>query len=111
MYLGKVYSKLASEVWKELKETYDKVDGFVVFNLYQKINSMSQNGSSVSEYYHKINTMWKQLDQLSQLLACTCDASKEFNNFSHLIKLMQFLMGLDSVYQPIRSNLLLRGPL
>ncbi|KAJ0800186.1 putative retrotransposon Copia-like protein [Helianthus annuus] len=39
LYLGHVYSKLASEVWRDLKETYDKVDGSVVFNLYQKINS------------------------------------------------------------------------
>ncbi|XP_035838860.1 uncharacterized protein LOC118486484 [Helianthus annuus] len=111
LYVGQVYSKLASEVWNDLKETYDKVDGSVVFRLYQKINFVSQNGSSVSEYYHRINTMWKQFDAMLQLPSCTCDASTKFNEFNQLIKLMQFLMGLDDVYQHVRTNLLTRDPL
>ncbi|KAJ0435793.1 putative RNA-directed DNA polymerase [Helianthus annuus] len=111
LYVGQVFSKLASEVWDDLKETYDKIDGSVVYNLYQKINSISQNGSSVSEYYHKLNTMWKQLDAIVQLPSCTCQASQKFNDFTHLIKLMQFLMGLDDVYQPVRTSLLTRDPL
>uniref|UniRef100_A0A251TD96 Putative gag-polypeptide of LTR copia-type n=1 Tax=Helianthus annuus TaxID=4232 RepID=A0A251TD96_HELAN len=111
LYLGHVYSKSAAEVWKELRDTYDKVDGSVVFDLYQKINSFSQNGSSVAEYYHKLNIMWKQLDQILQIPTCTCNASNQYNNFNHLVKLMQFLMGLDSVYQPVRSSLLIREPL
>ncbi|KAI3744219.1 hypothetical protein L1987_57296 [Smallanthus sonchifolius] len=111
LYMGQVYSSLASEVWNELKETYDKVDGSVVFSVYQKINSLTQNSSTVSEYYHKLNIMWKQLDQMLQLPSCSCQAADKFNNFNHLIKLMQFLMGLDSVYQPVRTNLLVRDPL
>ncbi|KAJ0922526.1 putative RNA-directed DNA polymerase [Helianthus annuus] len=106
LYMGQVFSKLASEVWADLKETYDKIDGSVIFGLHQKINSLSQNGTSVSDYYHKLNTMWKQFDQMIQLPSCTCHASKEFNDFSHMIKLMQFLMGLDDVYHPVRTNLL-----
>ncbi|XP_076889366.1 uncharacterized protein LOC143540101 [Bidens hawaiensis] len=84
LYLGQVYSRLASEVWSDLKETYDKVDGSVVFNLYQKINMFTQNNQSVSEYYHKLNIMWKQLDQILQLPQCNSEASKEFNDFNHL---------------------------
>ncbi|XP_076902271.1 uncharacterized protein LOC143556961 [Bidens hawaiensis] len=111
LYLGQVYSKLATEVWKDLKETYDKVDGSVVCNLYQKINMFTQSNQSVTEYYHKLNIMWKQLDQILQLPSCTCDASQEFNNFNHLIKLMQFLMGLDSSYEYVRTVLLLKEEL
>ncbi|KAJ0578359.1 putative transcription factor interactor and regulator CCHC(Zn) family [Helianthus annuus] len=66
---------------------------------------------SVAEYYHKLNIMWKKLDQILQIPTCTCDASTQYNNFSHLIKLMQFLMGLDNVYQSVRTNLLIREPL
>ncbi|KAL9996132.1 putative RNA-directed DNA polymerase [Helianthus debilis subsp. tardiflorus] len=111
LYMGQVFSKLACDVWTDLKETYNKIDGSVVFDLYQKINSFSQNGSSVSEYYHKLNIMWRQLDQILQLPACSCDAAKEFNNFNHMIKLMQFLMGLDSMYQGVRTNLLMKETL
>ncbi|XP_022014043.2 uncharacterized protein LOC110913532 [Helianthus annuus] len=55
--------------------------------------------------------MWKQIDQLLALPACTCDASKQFNDFNHLIKLIQFLMGLDSICQSVRTNLLTRETL
>lgn len=55
--------------------------------------------------------MWKQFDIVVQLPSCYCQASKGFNDFSQLIKLMQFLMGLDDVYQPVRTNMLTREPL
>ncbi|KAF5815624.1 putative RNA-directed DNA polymerase [Helianthus annuus] len=105
-----VFSKLASEVWTYLKETYDKVDGSVVYDLYKRINCISQNGSSVAEYYNKLTTMWKQFDAMVQLPSCSCQAAKDYNDFTTLIKLMQFLMGLDDVYQPVRTNLLTREP-
>ncbi|KAJ0900510.1 putative RNA-directed DNA polymerase [Helianthus annuus] len=111
LYMGNVFAKLASDVWSDLKETYNKVDGSVVFDLYQKINSFSQNGSTVSEYYHKLNVMWGQLDQILQLPACSCNAAKDFNDFNHMIKLMQFLMGLDNMYQGVRTNLLMKETL
>ena len=65
-------------MWNELKETYDKVDGSVTFNLHQKINSLTQNGGSVSDYYHKLNALWRQFDALVKLPNCTCNASAEF---------------------------------
>ncbi|KAJ0589355.1 putative retrotransposon gag domain, retrotransposon Copia-like protein [Helianthus annuus] len=106
LFLGQAFSKLASEVWKDLRETYDKVDGSVVYDLYKKINCISQNGSSVAEYYNRLTTMWKQFDAMVHLPSCSCQAAKDYNDFSTLIKLMQFLMGLDDVYQPVRTNLL-----
>ncbi|XP_071715279.1 uncharacterized protein [Rutidosis leptorrhynchoides] len=111
LYNGQIYSKIVSEVWTELKETYDKVDGSVIFNLYQKINSITQNGSVVSDYYHKLNSLWKQYDIMIQLPSCEFTSSKAFKDHTSLIKLMQFLVGLDDVYQPIRSNILTRDPL
>ncbi|KAF5783598.1 putative RNA-directed DNA polymerase [Helianthus annuus] len=110
LFLGQVFSKLASEVWTDLKESFDKVDGSVVYDLYKRINGISQNGSTVAEYYNRLTTMWKQFDAMVQLPTCSCQAAKNYNDFSTLIKLMQFLMGLDDVYQPVRTNLLTREP-
>ncbi|KAJ0575491.1 putative RNA-directed DNA polymerase [Helianthus annuus] len=108
LFLGQVFSKLASEVWTDLKESLDKIDGSVVYDLYKKINCISQNGSTVAEYYNRLTTMWKQFDAMLQLPSCSCQAAKDYNDFSALIKLMQFLMGLDDVYQPVRTNILTR---
>ena len=39
IYLGLVYSYNVIAIRKELEDTNDKVDGSVIFNLTQKINS------------------------------------------------------------------------
>ncbi|GJZ22560.1 ribonuclease H-like domain-containing protein [Tanacetum coccineum] len=42
LFLGQIFSKRAYEVWKELKETFDRVDGSVTFNLHhKKLNFLS----------------------------------------------------------------------
>ncbi|XP_076949829.1 uncharacterized protein LOC143622620 [Bidens hawaiensis] len=76
-----------------------------------KINSLTQNGSSVSDYYHNLNSLWRQYDCLTKLPKCVCDASVELNDFNNRTKLMQFLMGLHDAYQPIRTTLLTKDPL
>jgi hypothetical protein len=46
-----------------------------------------------------------------QIPICSIEASKQFNNFNHLIKLMWFLVGLDNSYQSVRTNFLLKDEL
>ncbi|GJV84353.1 hypothetical protein Tco_1524251 [Tanacetum coccineum] len=64
LFLGQFFSKRAKHVWEELKETYDKVDGSVTLSLHHKINTPSQNGYSITDYYHRLNALWKQFDAL-----------------------------------------------
>ncbi|GJT51520.1 ribonuclease H-like domain-containing protein [Tanacetum coccineum] len=108
VYLGHVFSDNPAKVWNDLKETYDRVDGSIVFNMIQKINSFKQRSLHVVEYYHKLNSLWKEFDALTKLPDCTCEARNEVVDHDKLMKLMQFLMGLDDVYQPIRSSILTR---
>ncbi|XP_071724491.1 uncharacterized protein [Rutidosis leptorrhynchoides] len=89
LYMGQIFSNNASAIWKDLSDTYDSVDGSVTFNLHHKINSLTKSGSSVDRSSH----------------------ANGFTAHNQLIKLMQFLMGLDDIYQPVRSNLLTRDPL
>nr|GEW98519.1 ribonuclease H-like domain-containing protein [Tanacetum cinerariifolium] len=103
--------KRAKHVWEELKETDDKVDGFVTFSLHHKIHTLSQNGSSIADYYHKLNVMWKQFDALIELPRCTCHAADDFKKHNQLMKLKQFLMGLDDAYMQIKSSILSRETL
>ncbi|XP_071718496.1 uncharacterized protein [Rutidosis leptorrhynchoides] len=110
LFSGQVFSKYAKTVWDELKETYDKIDGSITFNLHKKINTISQNGDSLSDYYHKLNSLWKQFDALVKLPSCGCD-NTEFKSHDDLIKLMQFLMGLDECYHAVISNILTRETL
>ncbi|GJU74442.1 ribonuclease H-like domain-containing protein [Tanacetum coccineum] len=111
LYIGLIFSKDPTEIWDELKDTYDKVNGSVIFNLHHKINSLKQNGSSVLDYYQKLSSLWKQYDAMVKLPNCTCARSKDLKNHNKLIRLMQFLMGLDDTYMTLRSNILTTEPL
>ncbi|GJR01538.1 ribonuclease H-like domain-containing protein [Tanacetum coccineum] len=102
---------LARHVWEELKETYDKVDGSVTFNLHHKIHTLKQNRSTFANYYHSLNALWKQFDCLIELPRCTCHAADDFKKHNQLMKLIQFLMGLDDSYMSIRSSILSRDHL
>ncbi|GKA20303.1 NADH-plastoquinone oxidoreductase subunit 2 [Tanacetum coccineum] len=62
-------------------------------------------------YYHKLSALWKQFDALVQLHRCTCHADDDFKKHNQLMKLMQFLMGLNDTYMQTRSNILSREPL
>ncbi|GJX80387.1 ribonuclease H-like domain-containing protein [Tanacetum coccineum] len=94
--------------WEELKETYDNVDGSIMFGLHNQINTLQQNGSSIADYYHKLNALWKQYDAMIELPKCVCNDSEGFKKHNQLLKLMQFLMGLDDSYMQIRSSILFR---
>ncbi|GJR60067.1 ribonuclease H-like domain-containing protein [Tanacetum coccineum] len=63
LFLGQIFSKRPKYVWEELKETYDKVDGSIIFGLHNQINTFKQNGSYIADYYHKLNALWKQYEE------------------------------------------------
>ncbi|GJR41783.1 ribonuclease H-like domain-containing protein [Tanacetum coccineum] len=96
------------EVWAELKETYDKLDGSIIFNLLQKIHGFKQGELTVFEYYYKLNSLWREFDIMTKLPKCSCATREDVLKHNQL---MQFLMGLNEVFQPIRISLLSRETL
>nr|GEY94786.1 ribonuclease H-like domain-containing protein [Tanacetum cinerariifolium] len=108
--VDEVLGRQWDRVNEDLKETYDKVDDFVTFHLHHKINTLKHYGSTLADYYHGLNAVWKQFDCLIELPRCTCHAAEGFKKHNQLMKLMQFLMGLDDSYMSIRSSILSRDP-
>ncbi|GJX81388.1 ribonuclease H-like domain-containing protein [Tanacetum coccineum] len=79
--------------------------------MHYKIYSLTQSRSPLSEYYHKFNALWRQYDSLVNLLDSICENSEKLKEHNQLLKLMQFLMGLDEIYAPIRSIILTTDPI
>ncbi|GJY65189.1 putative RNA-directed DNA polymerase [Tanacetum coccineum] len=111
VYKGQIFSKNSKVLWDELKETYNKQDGSMIFNLHHKIYTLSQSGMSLSEYYHECNALWRQFNALIDLPDCTCAAAQKVKDHGQLLRLMQFLMGLDDMYNSVRSLILTTEPL
>ncbi|GJW98549.1 hypothetical protein Tco_0180357, partial [Tanacetum coccineum] len=95
----------------ELKETYDKLDGSIILNLLQKIHNFKQGELIVSEYYHRLNSVWREFDIMTKLPKCSCAARDDVVKHNKLMRLMELLMGLIDVYHPIKSSLLSREDL
>lgn len=79
--------------------------------MHQRISSLTQSGLSVSDYFNKLDALWKEFDGLTNLTDCTCEAATQFNNHSKLMKLMQFLSDLDDSFSQDKSHILLLKPL
>ncbi|GJZ23910.1 ribonuclease H-like domain-containing protein [Tanacetum coccineum] len=65
------------------------------------------NGSGKRSNTDELNALWKQYDAMTVLSKYVCNASDGFKKHNQLMKLMQFLMGLDDSLQ-IRSSILSR---
>ncbi|GJR76608.1 ribonuclease H-like domain-containing protein [Tanacetum coccineum] len=78
----RIFSDNAVKVWAELKETYDKLNGLTPYG--------------------------REFDIMTKLPKCSCAAREDVLKHNQLMKLMKFLMGLNEVFQLIRSSLLSR---
>ncbi|GKD74932.1 hypothetical protein Tco_1333214 [Tanacetum coccineum] len=111
LYQGQIFFRIAKYVWDEFKETNDKIDGSVICYFHFKICSLTQSVSPLSKYYHNYNSLWRQFDSLVDLPSCSCDGASKLKDHKDLMRLMQFLMGLDGTYSVVRSQLLTIEPL
>ncbi|XP_075104407.1 uncharacterized protein LOC142178547 [Nicotiana tabacum] len=110
LYSGIVYSSSASTVCLDLKERFDKIDCSRIFQIHKEIATIRQGTSSVSGYFSKLRLLWVEFDSLAPVLGCDCAKSREFVVFMEMLKLLQFLMGLNESYEQARSQLLMMVP-
>ncbi|XP_069142903.1 uncharacterized protein [Solanum lycopersicum] len=94
---GIAFASTAFDVWTDLKERFDRVDGSRTCSLHKDITSLQQGIVSVSVYYTKLKSLW--------------DEFEAFVAHMNRQKLYQFLMGLNDSYHQARSQILMMDPL
>jgi len=108
---GIAFATTVFDVWTDLKERFDTVDGSRSYNLHKDISSLQQGNMSVSVYYTRLKNLWDEFEALVPSPSCNCDRSKGFVIHLNMQKLYQFLMGLNDSYHQARSQILLMDPL
>ncbi|XP_070020187.1 uncharacterized protein LOC142180866 [Nicotiana tabacum] len=106
---GIVYDSNAHEVWTDLQDRFNKINGSRIYNLYRKIAAVSQGTSSISAYHSRLKLLWDAYSSLIPNLLVTPE-TREFITHLEQQKLFQFLMRLNDSFSAIRSQMLLLSP-
>ncbi|XP_070039062.1 uncharacterized protein [Nicotiana tomentosiformis] len=106
---GIVYANNAHEVWTDLQDRFDKINGSRIYNLHREIPTISQGTSNVSAYHSRLKLLWDEYSALIPSLPITPETRDSIDH-SEQQKLFQFLMGLNKSYNAIRSQIILMSP-
>lgn len=107
---GIVYACSAQQVWTDLKERFDKVDGSRIFYLHKEIATLSQGLLFVSSYFSRLKELWLEFDSLMPCPGCDCEVSKTYAVHFEYERLMQFLLGLNESYNQCRIHIMMLDP-
>ncbi|KAK9678096.1 hypothetical protein RND81_11G187800 [Saponaria officinalis] len=109
-----LFIQSSKELWTELVERYGQTNNVEIYQIKKDLSTITQENSSLIEYYSLLKRIWENLDSLDPVPLCTCGVLDQCT--CHLLKrmldresnakLIQFLMGLNSGYEVVKTNVL-----
>lgn len=110
LHTGIVYASSAREVWKDLRERFDKLNASRIYHLHKNIATTVQGNDTIPSYFSRLRNLW---DEFASIIPhpCYCFGSKDFSLHLKRQKLMQFLMGLNETYDQSCSQILMIEPI
>ena len=73
--------------------------------------TLSQDQSSVSNYYTRLESLWDELNNFRSIPDCSCGALKILLDNKQHEYVMQFLMGLNDSFSHVKAQILMIDPL
>ncbi|XP_022004456.1 uncharacterized protein LOC110902021 [Helianthus annuus] len=109
------YANTAAEIWKDLHEIFGKESAPRTYEIKQSITMTRQEEATVSAYFTKLRGLWDEIDTMLQVprcecKGCTCDIGKKLVELKEKERLYEFLMGLNSDFAVIRTQILAMKP-
>ncbi|XP_022040031.1 uncharacterized protein LOC110942567 [Helianthus annuus] len=105
------YASTAQEIWADLKERFGKETAPKAYEMKQSLSPIRQDGSSISAYYTKLRALWDEIQSVFSTPICncgncTCNIEKKMVELKDKVRLYEFLLGLDSNFGTIRTQIL-----
>ncbi|KAK4411815.1 Retrovirus-related Pol polyprotein from transposon RE1 [Sesamum angolense] len=106
-----LYTAFAHDLWTELEQRFGECNGPLLYQIQREIASISQGALSVTGYFTKLKQLWDELTYLAPVPHCNCEYSRTVVDYATSNQLMQFLMGLNDIYDHMRNQILVTDPL
>ncbi|XP_074301880.1 uncharacterized protein LOC141633290 isoform X2 [Silene latifolia] len=109
----------AKQLWDEVSERYGETNGPLLFQLKKNLRNITQENSSVAEYFCRLKRYWDEIEEIEDfpdctcgvLAKCTCNLMKKVLELASREKVLTFLMGLSDSYDTLKSQILLMEPM
>ncbi|KAK9715442.1 hypothetical protein RND81_06G165400 [Saponaria officinalis] len=113
-----MYVHTSKQLWSELNERYGEANSLELYHLRKDIGAIVQDNLSFVEYYGKIKRTWEDIDSIDPIPDCSCGALTSYTcqflkrllDKETQIKLIQFLMGLNTAYESVQTTVLTMDP-
>ncbi|XP_042027205.1 uncharacterized protein LOC121774384 [Salvia splendens] len=111
-----MYLDDAKEIWSDLRDRFAQCDSARVYQLKQRIMSLTQGDDDINNYFTNLRIVWdeyKHTQPISWCICpnCRCQSATKWHKHQEEECVMQFLIGLHSSYSQIRSHILSMVPL
>ncbi|XP_074367095.1 uncharacterized protein LOC141707685 isoform X2 [Apium graveolens] len=109
------YFSTAKRIWEDLAVRFSQTNMPRVFQLRKELGSMNQNNMAITTYFTKFRTVLVEIENLDPMpkctcavrTGCTCQNAQKLEKYEEMIKLSQFIMGLNDQYTTVRGQLLM----
>lgn len=95
-----LYVNTTKDFWDKLK-----------YQIQREISTVTQGNLTVAQYYTKLKKYRDELNCLTLVSECACGVAKVMSDTIDSSRLVQFLMGLNDIYDSISGQVLLTEPL
>lgn len=111
-----MYLENARDIWLDLRDRFSVCDSAHIYQLRQKIMTLSQGPDDINTYFTNLRIVWDEYKNTQPVswcvcTTCRCRSSTKWHNHQEEECVMQFLIGLNSSYSQIRSHILSMVPL
>ncbi|XP_051150299.1 uncharacterized protein LOC127264798 [Andrographis paniculata] len=110
IYRTLVFYETTSEMWNDIKNTYESSSGASIYAVLKEIANCKQGNDNVNTYYTNLKQLWDHAASIKDVERCVYSAKAYFDRYEQTQHLVQFLMGLSDRFFVVRSTILAMSP-